>query len=139
MDGRNKTKTNQMSQIAEYLNLIPKSIPNSRKIVEGIINNVQLSLNKLSQEEKNEIIKRRVICAGCPFSSTNAKMSKEYKEVYNKSYESKRMDEHCSLCGCTIKTKTASLLSNCGAETWNLNNPENNIPLKWDKFEKDGK
>lgn len=115
-----------MSKLGEYLKLIPRGIANIEKVVEGHINNVLLEYGSLPEAEREEIIKRRVICAGCPYMSVNAK---------EKGYKSERVDEHCTMCGCPIEPKTASLDSNCGIEHYNKKNPNNRLPLKWTKFD----
>lgn len=128
-----------MSQLTEYLKLFPKALPNADLILQSIVTEVQYKNNKLSEEKKAELIRRRVICKGCPFMSTNAKTSEEYLSLTGKSYETKRREEHCSFCGCGITMRTASFDSNCGVESWNKDNPTKTIPLKWSKFEENGK
>ncbi len=118
-----------MSKLLEYAALIPKGLPNSINIIKAIINDVTLS--SLPEETKEEIIRRRVICNGCPFNSRNAQTSEEYKELTGQHYFTKREDLHCSFCGCPMSTRTASLKNNCGAEVWNEENSENKIELKW--------
>lgn len=127
-----------MSQIAEYLKLLPKALPNADKILKGIVTEVQFKMGKLSEEEKVELIKRRVMCKGCPFMSINTNTSEEYKSLTGKEYTSSRKEEHCSFCGCGINRRTSSFESECGAETWNKENPNNTIPLKWTKFKQYG-
>lgn len=124
-----------MSVISEYLKLIPKGLPNSVQIVEAIFTNAQFVLNKLPEDQRNEIIRRRVICAGCPFMSKNAKTSNEYKELTGANYKTDRNDDHCAFCGCGINIRTSSLGSVCGIEKWNQDNPDNQIQLKWEKYE----
>lgn len=128
-----------MSKFTEYINLTLKGIPHYKEIVSGIINDVQFSYGKMTEEQRQEIVKRRVICAGCPFMSQHAKTSEEYKALKGKHYVTRRKEDHCSLCGCMIKAKTASLQSNCGIESHNQEEPENLLPLKWTKLEQDGK
>jgi hypothetical protein len=96
----------------------------------------------LPEDEQAEIVRRRLICADCPFNSVNAKLD---------GYKSDRLDEHCTMCGCTINRKTASLSSACGIDCCNaepktscgckkqnlkLYNEQNNITLepKWDVY-----
>lgn len=114
-----------MSKLAEYLALIPKGFKNIDKVLEGIVNQVKLEFGTLPQEEQEIIMGRRAICASCPFMSLNAK-----KLGF---YTTDREDEHCTQCGCPIGTRTASLESNCGLETYNEANPETKLPLKWEK------
>lgn len=123
-----------MSKLSEYLALIPKGLPNAMAIVEGISNNVKMRYNHLPENEKEEILKRRIICEGCPFNSKNAVSSQEYKTLVGESYETKRIDLHCSFCGCPIEVRTGSLKKPCGIEAWNENNPNNQVPLKWNIY-----
>ena len=67
----------------------------------------------LPEDEQLEIARRRTICAGCPFNSSNA--------VTQLAYKTDRFDEHCIMCGCSIKRKTSSLASNCGIDCCNAN------------------
>lgn len=120
-----------MSKLSEYLHLIPKGLPNSISIIQGVINNVQLKYGSLPEEEKDEIIRRRLICTMCPFNYHNAKTSEEYFELTKTHYRTKREDAHCAMCSCPIDIKTASLYANCGMETWNDDNPLNEQELKW--------
>jgi len=120
-----------MSAIGEYLKLIPAGLPNSAKIVESIVSNVKLKLDTLPEDEKEEIIRRRVICATCPFMSKNAVTSNEFKELTGRNYKTHRTDDHCSFCGCGINIRTSGMSNKCGIETWNKDNPNNQLPLKW--------
>lgn len=128
-----------MSKFTEYLKLIPKGFPNSKQILESIATDVQMRLGRLPKEQQDEIIRRRVICKMCPFMSTNAKTSFEYKYITGEHYTTQRNDEHCTFCGCELHMRTRALSSNCGIEAWNKDNPKNQIPLKWTKFKEDGK
>lgn len=112
-----------MSKLTEYLKLLPAGAKNIGAVVEGLRNSIKLEYGTIPQEHEDEIIRRRLICSECPFMSVNA--------VKAGTYTTKRNDEHCSLCGCPIKTKTSSLQANCGIETYNKNNPNNQLPLKW--------
>ncbi len=114
-----------MSQLTEYLKLIPKGLKNLDKVVEGISNQVKLEYDMLSQEEKEIIIGRRAICHVRPFNSKNATLVGIYK--------TDRTDDHCIHCGCPITTRTASLESACGIKDYNEKNPDNTLNLKWDK------
>lgn len=114
-----------MSKFSEYIKLIPKGLKNLDKIIEGINNQVKMELGTLPETDENVIIGRRLICEYCPFNSKNATTAGWYV--------SSRTDEHCVHCGCPIKTKTASLDANCGIEEYNKQNPNFQIPLKWEK------
>jgi hypothetical protein len=115
-----------MSKLTEYLKLIPAGIDNLPAVVEGIRNNVKLENGTLTQDEEDEIIRRRLICSTCPFMSLNA--------VAAGTYKTNRTDAHCTMCGCPIKTKTASLASDCGIATYNARNLDNQLQLKWEKY-----
>jgi len=125
-----------MSKITEYLRLIPKGIPNSKAILESVVNNVKLKMGHLSENIQEEVIRRRLICESCPFMSKNSPKSPEYKALTGVHYKTKRNDPHCSFCGCEIKMRTASMSSNCGIESWNALEPTKQIPLKWANFER---
>lgn len=116
-------------KLLEYLKLVPKGLPNSIAIIQGIINNVQLE--NLPEEERDVIIKRRICCTTCPFNNVNAKTSPEYFQLTTTHYKTKRNDDHCAMCFCPIKTKTASLHVDCGLSSWNESHPDKQIELKW--------
>jgi len=92
--------------------------------VEGVINNVKMELGTLPQESQDLIIKRRLICATCPFSSSNA--------AVNNGYKTERLDEHCVMCSCNIHAKTACLDCKCGISVYNETVGDNDkLELKW--------
>lgn len=128
-----------MSKITEYASLIIKGAPHTKQILEGIMNKVEMKFGTLPEEQRVEIMRRRVICVECPFMSKNAETSKEYKELTGKNYKVFRRAEHCAFCGCGIEMRTSSLTSDCGIETWNKEHPGKEISLKWTKFNTDGK
>ena len=97
--------------LIEYVKLLPTIVQNSDKILEATINQVKQELNLLPEEEQQEIVRRRLICATCPLNSSNA-----VNDGYN---VNGRIDEHCIMCGCTITRKTSSLSSNCGIDCCN--------------------
>ena len=114
-----------MSAISEILKLAPKVKIGA--LLEGIANDKKIIWNLLPQDQRDEILRRRDICFSCPYSSERAKRD---------GYETDRTDKHCTMCGCPISYRTASLSSNCGIEVWNEENPENKKVLKWKAFEK---
>jgi hypothetical protein len=120
-----------MSAFLEYLKLIPKAVKDGDKIVEGQINLVKMKFGTLPEDEQNEIIRRRVICSVCPFSSSNAAANPAIN------YKTDRFDEHCIHCGCTLDRKTAALSEKCGLEIYNKKHPNEQIPLKWDVYKKE--
>lgn len=115
-----------MSKITEYIKLLPRVISNIDTIAQGFINDVKLEHGMLPQDEQEVIAGRRLICSECPYNSTKAKEL----GLYN----TQRTDYHCSLCGCLISKKTACLDCNCGIEVHNQQNPNNPMPLKWEKI-----
>jgi hypothetical protein len=125
-----------MSKLTEYIRLVPKGIPNVGNIIKGIINNVELKYGLLSKDQKDEIIRRRIICYGCPYNDINAKESKEYFDLIGTHYSSDRSDRHCSFCGCPINIRTSSLECDCGIEAWNSEHSDKNIDLKWKRYVK---
>lgn len=50
---------------------------------------------------------RLAICKECPEHSSN-----------KKEYETYRMDEHCTNCGCTLSAKTKCLSCSCPLSKW---------------------
>src|SRR5690349_18161277 len=124
-----------MSKLKEYLALMPKGLKNPIKILEGISNEISLQYGSLSDSAKDEILRRRAICEGCPFMSENAKTSQEYFDMVGEHYKTKREDKHCSSCGCPLSTKTASLSSDCGLTNLNSKFPSKAVPLKWFKIQ----
>ena len=124
-----------MSTFKEYFNVILKGIPNADKVLEGVMNNLSLKIKTLPEDKKAEVIRRRVICQTCPFMSENAITSNEYLKLMGEHYHTNRTDKHCSLCACSIDNKTASFSSECGIGSYNENNPDKPIPLKWYKYE----
>jgi len=125
-----------MSKISEYLALIPKGIPNALDIVKAIKVNSQMEHGSLPKDKLNEIVRRRIICASCPFNSENAKVSDEYESLIGANYKTTRNDVHCAFCGCPVNIRTAALNKDCGMSSWNEDHPDQKLTLKWDKYEK---
>lgn len=117
-----------MSKFLEYLKLIPRAIVDADKIIEGQINIVKMKHGNLPEDEQAEIIRRRIICATCPFLSSNAVTNSAMN------YKTDRTDEHCIYCGCPIDRKTAAFSEKCGIEIYNGKHPDNKLPLKWDVY-----
>lgn len=116
-----------LSKIKEYISLLPKVIDNADLIAEGIYN--KLAESSLTEDEKLEIIKRKLICEGCIYNSKNAVNIKELN------YKTTREDDHCIQCGCNIELKTHSLKSKCGIDAYNRRNPNKpQLALKWDTY-----
>ena len=112
----------------EFLKLVPAGLKNADKVLEGVINNVKFEHGTLPEDEQQEIVRRRLICAACPFTSSNAVANPALN------YKTDRIDEHCIHCGCPIKTKTAALTENCGIDIYNANNPKSPMKLKWEVY-----
>ena len=120
--------------IGEYLNMVKNGVKNGDKIIEALWVSAQMKENNvgstITEEAVAEILKRKDICATCPFNSRNA--SKE------RSYTSTLPFEHCTLCKCRIgydDSKEYCLSCNCGIEAWNQRNPDKPAqPLKWTAF-----
>jgi len=125
-----------MSKLQEYLKLIKNGLPNIDKILEGMVNEIKLEHDLLSENEQDEIVRRRLICQQCPLFSLNAKEDdSEYQKLFNKKFEfDSTRKEYCGSCGCPYKVKTASLSSECGLNQYNIDNPENTQELKWTKY-----
>lgn len=128
-----------MSKFLEYVKLLPSGLANAPAVLEGIVNSVKIEYGALDDDKKEEIVRRRVICEGCPFNSYNAQTSEEYKELVGKNYFTDRDDIHCAFCGCPLGTRTATLSKPCGIASWNKNNKDNQIPLKWKPYGKGNK
>lgn len=113
-----------MSKWMEMMKLLPRAIQNIDKIVEGYITDIRLEYGDLVEDERDEIIRRRLICETCPLNSKNA--------VEVGWYITERTDEHCTCCGCPISKKTASLSSDCGAIIHNQTKPdEPQLQVRW--------
>ena len=125
-----------MSKLGEIIRLLPKAMANPELILEGWVNNIKLQKGNLPEEEIEEIIRRKAICHSCPFNSINATTSQEYYNITGKHYITDRTDLHCSSCLCNIDYKTSSLSSECGLHSLNEEYPNNQTPLKWEKYKK---
>lgn len=117
-----------LKQLTEYLKLVPQGLLHADKLVEGVVNQVRLENGTLPEALQEEIIRRRLICATCPFMSENAKNDTLHP------YHSNREDQHCIHCGCPIKTRTAALSYRCGIERYNQRHPEAPLALKWEEY-----
>lgn len=85
-----------------------------------------LETDLVSEEDREVIIGRRLICSQCPYNSVNA--------VKLGIYKTERTDPHCIHCGCNIKYKTAALTEDCGISVYNEEHQDNPMPLKWNKI-----
>lgn len=122
-----------MSKLVEYLKLLPRGLANADKVLEGLWNEVKSLNGSLPEDEQQEILRRRLICKSCPFYSLNANTSEEYFNVFNKHYNTDRVDSHCSVCGCNEQMKTSSLESDCGIKQ---SEETKELDFKWTKYNK---
>lgn len=126
-----------VTKLKEYFRLAGKGITNFQSVLDGVITDVRLSHGMLPNDQQEEIIRRRMICANCPFNSEHAKLSIEFSTLNNGvHYKTERQDLHCSICACNIDFKTASLDEKCGLSYYNDLNSKNKQPLKWEEYTK---
>lgn len=85
----------------------------SRALIAEGLRNKYFPPEDLKNLIKDTVNERKEICYGCPLMSENAKI------LF--SYNTARLDKHCTKCGCNIELKTSSLHSHC---------PDN--PPRWD-------
>lgn len=103
----------------EFLKLIPEGMHNPSLVIEGAVNAVKAKYSLLPEDEQEEIVRRRLICASCPFSSKNREGAKQ------------KGFDYCTLCSCPLETKTAALGATCGAQIYNERHPEDQKPILW--------
>lgn len=121
-----------MSKLKDWLTVVKNGIINGDKIIEAIRISSMVKNGTATDEQVAEILRRKEICANCPFNSKNAEAN-----------GLKKLDvpfEHCIHCACRIggeDTKEYCLSCNCGLKVWNKNNPDKQIPLKWTAIIKD--
>lgn len=132
-----------IKSIGEYLTVVKRAVQNGDKIIEAIRTSAAVKRKKelielglpvdefeISDEAVAEIMRRKEICAVCPFNSANAKILRNYS--------SDIPYQHCVLCSCKIggnSSKEYCLSCKCGADAWNKRNPDlPKIDLKWDSF-----
>lgn len=120
-----------MSVIKDYLSIIRDGIRNRDKIIEALAVSAQVKNGRINDEALAEILRRKEICATCPFNSENAKR--------DQGYSSSLPFVHCKLCKCRIggdDSKEYCLSCNCGALAWNERNPDKPpMELKWTAFQ----
>ena len=100
--------------INEYVNLVKNGIKNKDQIIEGLIKGAAVKNGEVNEIDLAEILKRKDICASCPFNSAIG--------IANGTYRSNLPFQHCQLCQCRIggeDTKEYCLSCNCGAEAYN--------------------
>lgn len=122
-----------LKTMGEYLSAVKAGIENGDKIIEALWVSAQIKQGNtnITPEAVAEIMRRKDICAGCPFNSVNAKEQRNYS--------SSLPYDHCTLCQCRIggdNTKEYCLSCNCGMKAWNERNPDKpQMELKWTAFE----
>jgi hypothetical protein len=113
--------------IKEYAEVVRNGIKNKDQIIDALMMGAAVKNGKVSDEDLAEILRRKDICAACPFNSENAK-----KQGY---YNSSIPFQHCTLCKCRIgadDSKEYCLSCNCGAEAFNKMNPHlRPIDVRW--------
>lgn len=116
----------------QYLDVVKKGIQNKDQIIEAIktASEIKNKTGEVSDEAIAEIMRRKDICANCPFNSKNAKEISGYKSFLPY--------EHCIHCLCRIggnDTKEYCLSCKCGLTEYNKLHPDNPKELKWMPFE----
>lgn len=119
-----------MGILADYLKVLPEGMRHWKDLAQSLKTELRKNLGDLSDEEIEEITRRRLICESCPFNSKNAKDNPAIN------YKNNRLDDHCILCSCNIHLKTECLDCNCGIEVRNAANPKQFMDLKWKIFNK---
>lgn len=123
-----------MSAIKDYLRIIRDGIKNGDKIIEALIVSAKVKNGNINDEALAEIMKRKELCASCPFNSIIAKEQRGYEDP-----APLKGVPHCILCRCRIQgndTKEYCLSCNCGMQAWNERNPDKKpMELKWKAFE----
>lgn len=119
-----------MSAIKDYLNIVRAGIKNGDKIIESLVVASQVKNGTASEGAIAEILRRKEICANCPFNSKNAKR--------DRGYNSSIPFEHCTLCLCRIgadDSKEACLSCTCGINEWNKRNQDKPpMEVKWGPY-----
>lgn len=117
------------NKIKDYLTVVKNGIANGDKIIESIWVSTQVKNGTVSEKAVAEIMKRKEICAGCPFNSLNA--AANGMKPLDVSFQ------HCILCTCRIggdDTKEYCLSCKCGISEYNRQHPDKPLPLKWEAF-----
>lgn len=135
-----------LKTIAEYREMVKNGIKNGDKIFEAIRTSAKVKEKSqrledgendddinISDEAIAVILKRKEICAGCPFNSRIAADKRNYSHSLP--------FEHCILCKCRIgyeDSKEYCLSCECGMSVWNERNKDKPpMELKWKAFNKE--
>lgn len=126
---------NLIKTLKEYLEIVKSGLQHKDQIIEAL----QLQIAIRNKDYDNitpgalaEVMRRREICNGCEFLSTNALKAGWYETSMQKS--------HCTHCNCPVGGsieeygKEYALSANCGIEVYNNRNPQNKMKLKWEAF-----
>lgn len=119
-----------MSKAKDWLKLVKAGLKNGDKIIEAMWISTQMkNEGQVSEEAVAEIMKRKELCAACPYNSLNAEK-----------HGIKPLDvpfQHCVHCACRIggdNSKEYCLSCNCGITEWNKQNPTLQMEPKWLAF-----
>lgn len=120
-----------MSKVKDWLKVVKNGLKNSDKIIEALWVSTQIKNDgEVSEEAVAEIMRRKEICAGCPFNSANCE-----------NHGLKKLDvpfQHCIHCACRIggnDTKEYCLSCNCGITEWNRLHPDKPMEVRWKAFD----
>lgn len=125
-----------ISKFEETWNYFKSGVKHFPQVIESRINKAKADFGKLSPVYQQEAERRLGICMSCPFNSSNAPFSPEYKSLFGTSYMTHRdqADIHCAICGCDLDYKVLGFTGACGLLDYNLSHPENKQELKWSAF-----
>lgn len=121
-----------IKSLGEYVEMVKNGIANGDKIIEAIKTSAKIKEGngEISDEAVAEIMRRKEICASCPFNSNIAEKERRYSSALP--------FQHCTLCKCRIgadDSKEYCLSCKCGVQAWNDRNPHlPQMELKWDSF-----
>lgn len=117
--------------LKDWITVVKNGLKNGDKVIEALIIAAKAKNEELSVEALAEILKRKEICSTCPFNSKNA--PKHGLKIFDLPFE------HCIFCKCLIGSeeggKEYCLSCQCGISEHNKRHPEQQMQLKWDKFE----
>jgi hypothetical protein len=113
--------------IREYAEVVKNGIKNKDQIIDALMMGAAVKNGKVDDADLAEILRRKDICAACPFNSKNA--------IAKGTYVSALPYQHCALCQCRIggeDTKEYCLSCTCGAEAYNKMYPHlTQLEVKW--------
>lgn len=122
-----------IKKLSTYLDIVKQGIRNKDQIIEALGVSAAVKNGRITSEALAVILKRRDICAACPFNSDNAIKAGIYIPDEGRNFR------HCILCYCRIgydDSKEFCLSCNCGARSWNERNPDKPpMEVKWKAFD----